>query len=55
MYGAVEDAALSAVPSEGERLCCPMIDLKTEADLLRRCPAAGPCIGAAIATAATVE
>lgn len=52
MYGAVEGAALSAVPSDGERLCCPMIDLRTEADLLRRWPAAGPGAGAAIAKAA---
>src|SRR5690242_5118458 len=52
MYGAVEGAALSAVPSDGERLCCPMIDLRTEADLLRRWPAAVPGAGAAIAKAA---
>ena len=53
MYGAVTGAAFSAVASDGDRLCCPMIDFRTEADLLRRWPAAGVGAGAAIARAAT--
>lgn len=51
MYGAVEGAAFSAVASDGERLCWPMMDFSTDADLLRRCPA-GAGAGAAIAMGA---
>ena len=56
--GAVEGAAFSAVPSDCERLCCPMMDLSTEVDLLRRWPAAaaaGVGAGAAMAKAATTS
>lgn len=47
MYGAITGAALSAVPSDGDRLWL-MIDLRTEADLLRRCPVVGTGGGAAM-------